>query len=129
MANNNRKKVTVLDLVLITVLICTALFIIIHQNRPSDGELNVVVMKNSEVVFSENLSDISEKNEICVDEEFNVIICIEADGVYVKNSDCTDKICVNTGKITKPGQAIVCLPAHVSVELRGGKSDVDVVVG
>ncbi len=127
--NKERKKVTVLDFVLIAVLVCTALFIILQQNKSDGGELEVVVKKNSEVVFNRSLSDISGVTEICVDEEFNVIICMEPDGVYVKSSDCSDKVCVNTGKITKSGQAAVCLPAHVSVELKGGKSEVDVVVG
>lgn len=129
MNNKERRRVTVPDFFLTAVLICAAVAIIIYQNRHNADNLDIVVKKNSEIVFTQSLSDISEKTEICVDDEFGVIICIEVDGVSVKSSDCGDKVCVNTGKITKPNQAIVCLPAHVSVELRGGEAEVDAVVG
>ena len=38
--------------------------------------------------------------------------------------DCRDKICVNTGKISRAGQSIVCLPARVSVAVVGNGGDV-----
>lgn len=46
-------------------------------------------------------------------------------GVKVTESDCKDKICVNTGYLTKSGQAAVCVPNGISVILSGeGEADV-----
>ena len=40
-------------------------------------------------------------------------------------ADCPDKICVNTGKISKIGETIVCLPHRVVVEIQGEVSQSD----
>jgi hypothetical protein len=49
-------------------------------------------------------------------------------------SDCKNQVCVNTGKISKAGETIVCLPNYVIVEIvsskEGGEDDeaIDAVV-
>lgn len=53
-----------------------------------------------------------------------VDIVIESGYAYVSDSDCSDKICVNTGKISRVGQAVVCLPNKVSVTIDGKGGDV-----
>ena len=51
-------------------------------------------------------------------------------GVQVVYADCPSQVCVYTGRITRPGQLIVCLPSRIVVRLEGGASDVpDAVVG
>ena len=51
-------------------------------------------------------------------------------GVWVAESDCPTQDCVHTGKITRGGQSIVCLPGRVSIQLVGGGDDgIDAVIG
>ena len=50
-------------------------------------------------------------------------VVIENGAVYVKNSDCHDAICVDTGKISKTGQVIVCAPAMVAIRIDGETGD------
>lgn len=50
-----------------------------------------------------------------------VTIVFEKSGVWVEKAPCPDKLCMRTGKITKAGEAAVCLPAGVSVRLTGGE--------
>ena len=51
-------------------------------------------------------------------------------GVWVAGSDCPTQDCVHTGKITRGGQSIVCLPGRVSIQLVGGGDDgIDAVIG
>jgi len=57
------------------------------------------------------------------------IVCIDKDGVYMKEAHCPDKLCVNQGKIQKNAQSIVCLPNKIIVEIEGKKTDVDAVAG
>lgn len=40
--------------------------------------------------------------------------------VFMKSATCPNQICVHTGKISKEGQSIVCLPNRVSVYVFGG---------
>lgn len=51
-------------------------------------------------------------------------------GIYAAQSDCPTQDCVHTGVISRGGQSIVCLPARISVTLRGGDTAaVDAVIG
>ncbi len=47
------------------------------------------------------------------------------DGVQVIYADCPTQDCVHTGKVTKSGQSIVCLPARIVIRLEGGAPDAD----
>lgn len=51
--------------------------------------------------------------------------------VRVSDSDCPGQDCVHTGRISRAGQSIVCLPAQVAVQLVGAASPdaPDVIVG
>ena len=61
--------------------------------------------------------------EYKITEHFTVAVTEK--GVKVTESDCKDKICVNTGYLTKSGQAAVCVPNGISVILSGeGEADV-----
>ena len=56
------------------------------------------------------------------------VVKIEQGGVYVLEADCPDKLCMHQGRISRPGQILVCLPNRFLVELIGGAeeaSDVD----
>ncbi len=52
---------------------------------------------------------------------YHLTLAVSADGVQVTSSDCPDHTCMKTGKITRAGNAIVCVPAHVRVDLVGGE--------
>ena len=57
-----------------------------------------------------------------------VTVRIEDGCVYAANSQCPDLVCVRSGRISKPGQTIVCVPNRVSVEIKG-EAEVDAIVG
>ena len=127
--NTVRKRVTAWDFVLMAVLVCVAVSAIFIQHGNSDELLEVVVKKDSEIIYTQSLENWSRETEVPIDGEYNIILKVMPDGVQIISSDCGDKVCVNTGKITRSGQAIVCLPAHISVTLRGGEPEADVIVG
>lgn len=56
-------------------------------------------------------------------------LVVEGSGVSVRDAECPDKLCEETGKITSVGQSIVCLPGKISVALEGGSVQPDAVVG
>lgn len=47
---------------------------------------------------------------------------IAGGGVRMIAADCPDKICMHTGRITRSGQSIVCVPNRVTVTIVGGRS-------
>lgn len=50
------------------------------------------------------------------------VVEIAGGEVFMKSASCRNQICVHTGKISKEGQSIVCLPNRVTVEVFGGGS-------
>ena len=60
-----------------------------------------------------------------------LVIEFSPDGVRVKDADCPGRDCVHSGKISRAGQCIVCLPARVTLRLVGGAEEdaVDAVIG
>ena len=43
---------------------------------------------------------------------------VKDEEIRIKSSDCPEQICVNTGYISKPGPAIICLPHRVVIEIQ-----------
>lgn len=52
------------------------------------------------------------------------VIVIQSGKAFVRSSPCPDQICRRMGPISHAGEAIVCVPNHVSVRIDGqGKTD------
>jgi hypothetical protein len=51
------------------------------------------------------------------------VVVIKDGAVQVISSPCPEKICVKTGRISKPGQWIACLPNRVFISIRGRRSE------
>ena len=88
--------------------------------------LTVTVCENGKVVYSEKLSRIKKSTTVTAG---GCVVVVKSDGVFVKEANCPDKLCVKSPKITKAGQSVICLPNRVAVYLTGEKSEVDAVVG
>lgn len=109
--------------VIFLFLLCVfALFIM----RKSGGELEVNIYQDGNLVYTKMLKNVEKSEEITV---AGCTILVEKDGARVIFADCPDGVCVNAGKLTKAGQAAICLPNRVSVEISGAKSEVDAYVG
>ena len=57
------------------------------------------------------------------------LLCVTADGVQMMQADCRDQICVHHRKIVRQGESIICLPHRLTAEVRGGKTDAEVLDG
>lgn len=47
-------------------------------------------------------------------------VTVKDGAVYFSHSDCRDKICMNTGRLTKAGDTAVCLPQRAVITVTGG---------
>lgn len=64
-----------------------------------------------------------EDKEIVID---GAIVRIADKKISIIESDCPDKVCVNTGEISKKGESIVCVPNGIVITI-GGEREVDAV--
>lgn len=54
--------------------------------------------------------------------DYNEIVAT-GDQIEIQDANCPDQICVKKGKISKPGQTIVCLPHKLLVEIKSSTGD------
>lgn len=109
------------DIILIVgILLISIVFILIYFSLSNKDNLVVYIYHDKQLVTEISLS---ENKEI---EIGDLIVVIEDNYVYVKESSCDDKICVNQGKINMSGQTITCLPNRVVIKLEGKGVDVGI---
>ena len=100
--------------------------------RSSDGAPMVRIIAQGELA---GIYPLDSDNEIEIERDgHRNVVVIKDNTVHMDYSDCKNQVCVNTGKISKPGETIVCLPNYVIVEIvsseEGGEDDeaIDAVV-
>ncbi|MCR5781957.1 MAG: NusG domain II-containing protein [Clostridia bacterium] len=115
------KTIRAFDVLLILLLLAVAAAAWFLPRAGRDGAVAVVSVAGEEytrIVLSEA------ESTICFSVN-GVWIKISTDGAMITDSDCPDKTCVKTGKISSPGEAAVCVPNKVIVYIEGRDSDVD----
>ena len=50
-------------------------------------------------------------------------IVVRDGGVFVESAPCANQICVKSGRVSRPGQWIACLPNRVFVAVEGGPDE------
>lgn len=93
--------------VAVAFVLCLALLVSfsIQGNR-------VIIKQNNEVIYNQSI-DINDT----IDTGTNTVV-IKDGVVYMIDASCKNQICVNTGKISRKGESIVCLPNKVIVEIK-----------
>ena len=81
--------------------------------RPKSKEVQII--SDGKVLYELDLSREKDR-EIRVEYEGRSnIIVIEDGDIYMKEAECPDHICIKTGRLSKAGGPIVCLPNHLIV--------------
>lgn len=127
---SRRRIMGIPDIFIVLIILCLSVGAYIYFNAIAYDATTAVVAKNKTEIYRIDLTTVTEPYDLIIDKENNVVLYIESDGVSMKSSDCKDHTCINTGKISKDGEAIVCLPYAYTVFIEGGAiNDVDAVVG
>jgi hypothetical protein len=118
------------DLLLILPALAIAAGMLFWNYFHTDTQpLTAVVEEKGQVIHTYNLSAQKTTQVINIGGKYHVKLLLEPGKISFLHSDCPDQICVRTGKLTKAGQAAVCLPAQVSVRIVSKKSEVDGITG
>ena len=56
-------------------------------------------------------------------------VLLDKTGATVLDSTCAGHDCVKTGKITRAGRSIVCLPSRIVITLKGADNGIDIYAG
>ena len=120
------RKLTFSDVLVVVLLLFAAVFSACFSLSRDAGTTCTVMYGGVSETFS-----LSENRVIPVFSNGHALtVTIENGAVSVTESDCPDGVCVNSGTISRAGQAVVCVPAQVTVRVDGGtKTEFDAVAG
>ena len=99
--------------IVLGLLLCALLFFYIFS--PNGGGMFYEITIDSQKPVKESLY---EKKKTVLD--CGAIIICDGKSVYFDSSDCPDKVCVNTGALSKDGEWAACLPNRVFLKVTGG---------
>lgn len=115
-SSGKRKKI-IADITLILCVVFVALSVFLFVLLSSeDGEYVAVRVGDGEDVYY----SLSENRVIPLAGGKNMLIISDGEA-YISYAECPDKRCVKTGKISKTGEKIVCLPNMVYVRVVGAE--------
>lgn len=116
----------------ITVLVGILLWVY-YRHAFSEVDAKAEIYYNSELVKTIDL-DTGVDTEFTVPQDENVVFHLYKDGsIAFEQSDCPDKICIKTGKLSMVGESAACLPNKLFLKIvpkNGNNPDeMDIIVG
>ncbi|MBN1572580.1 MAG: NusG domain II-containing protein [Deltaproteobacteria bacterium] len=108
------KRSDIIFIVICVVLIATAF--VFFKSISANAGRTVVIEEGNEVFGT---YPISEDRVIEVTGILGVSTVVIEDGeVYMKDSPCPNKVCINMGRISKKGDTIVCIPNRIYITIK-----------
>lgn len=117
-----KKLITKKDFILLVIVLLVGVVGIFLMNSAEKGAVAEVKV-DGETVERITLDGESFKKDIN-----GVTVCCENGEIFVQDSDCADKVCVRSGKISKSGEGIICAPNRVAIEIIG-ENQLDALTG
>ena len=113
------------DFIIIAVIVLVA-FIALAMIKffPKSTADTAVIKYDGKVVKEVSLNV---DTEFSLKEDPTVKFKVQNGKISFIDATCPDKICQNTGFISKTGQSAVCLPKKTVLQLKGSENEIDVV--
>lgn len=113
------KKQIIADLILIVAILAIALSVFLFTELwRGEGSYAEVLIDGGRVAkFA-----LSEDGEHILNGGTNTLV-IEGGRAYVKDSECPDKTCEHSGRISRVGERIICLPNRLEIRIVGDADD------
>lgn len=106
------------DIILVAVLlICCAAFIV--PRYLSSEKPIAVVYSGKEEIHRIDLSAVTSPYTIDLQCTPKAVLTVEPGLIYYSFAACHDKLCVNCGKLSRPGDTAACLPSNTLVVIEG----------
>ena len=120
------KKITKRDILLVFCVIILGVLLLLPKSiGKKSGERVIVSCDGTEMSYS--LKNDGEYS--IVSGEYHYVLQVENGEAAVTYSDCPDKVCVRSERISHSGESIVCIPGHLFVTVSGTDESSDGTVG
>ena len=119
------------DVILIAVLAAVGVLVLLVMLVFTQKGQTVQVRQDGVVTAEYPLSQDRTVDIPFVNGGHNVLV-IHNGEAWVEEADCPDALCQKTGRISRTGQSVICLPHRLVIEITGGEvqesSAVDILV-
>lgn len=103
--------------VLLLVIILAAVFIFKNYNNKKRTQLRLsVTVSGREEINVPLKANTLEKDYVLSN---NMVITVKGNNVWIKKSDCKNRICVHSGVLSKSGDTAVCVPNKTVISIKG----------
>ena len=116
------------DVWIVLTALLSALLLWLWFSRSGEGTTAVVSREGREL-YRIDLPAVTEPYRIELDGDYCATLLVEHGAIRFEQADCPDQLCVRTGRLTRAGEAAVCLPAEITVQIEGGGRDTDAFTG
>lgn len=103
-------------LIILAGFLCLTLFL---PRYFTNRQVQAIIYKNGEEIYRIDLSKVKDNYTINLGCKPAVIIQVEHGAIRYLSSDCPDKLCVKTGRLTHNGDMAVCLPSKTAIIVKG----------
>lgn len=120
------------DIVIILSVLAAALLFLLWTSLGKDGSDAVAeIYVDGELFRTVDLSQVEEPYLLELDAQLHVVLEVSPGGIRFVESECRDKICVHTGRLTGQPDYAACLPARVAVKIvsAGKQAELDGIAG
>lgn len=128
-SNGSRKLIRAGDIVIIIIFLAAILAISFIKPYLSgnSGADTAEVTFGGEII---GIIPLSADGEYSFPQLAGMKFTVSDGTIFVSESDCSDHICVKSGRLSRPGEAAVCVPNRAAVTVRGSENEnnVDAVV-
>lgn len=121
---NERKLLRPLDAVIIIIVLIAAALSAFILSASEEGAYAVITC-NGETVDSISLTSDGDYTYAALP---GMVFTVSEGSVAVTESGCAGRICVRSGKISRKGETLICVPNRAAVSIGGGDGDVDVII-
>lgn len=126
MADRKRLSFRAGDCIAVALVLALAVGIGLLFLPPSDtGEAVVRIYRNGELLRELPLSA---EERVEINGKYENTVELRDGAVAITHSTCPGEDCVHSGRTSKPGRSLVCLPNGVEIRIVGSR-DIDFVVG
>lgn len=109
------------DIIILAVCLLAGAALMLAFSLSGGESRQAVIEYRGKTVKVIDLDSVTEEYVFTVEGDLKVEICVSPQGIRFLSSPCPDKLCVRFGALNKKGQVAVCMPAGVSIRIRGAE--------
>lgn len=112
-----KKKGDIVLAGIIFLVIISSIAGIYFWKKANSSKLIAVITQDNKIIERIDLNTVEQPRVIKLSGDYHNTIRVEKGRIRYEDSDCPNRVCVNTGWLTKYGDIAVCLPNKTLIDI------------